>query len=292
LRSIAADSIDVGCGADPTSSICSADSIATQSRRASFEQENEYRFHQYYETSARQLEQINAAHAYARGAFGEGERLLVVDSGLNASHQEFSSSGTATQEKLFPDSIYAPRAGELMHGTGVLGVAVAERDGAGMFGVAFGASAHLAYFDLESDRRSIHSIAERSLAIAGTMNASVINFSFGDTSPVTDFSETGLSLAASVIAQRETPDPADKRIFVWAAGNEGGESPVLSAGFAFFFDEIDDDHVLAVVAVDPDGGIADYSNRCGIAKNFCLAAPGTVFPRGRVAASKSSIPWP
>ena len=33
-------------------------------------------------------------------------------------------------------------------------------------------------------------------------------------------------------------------------------------------------HSLAVVATNPDGTIADFSNRCGIAKAFCLAAPG------------------
>ena len=33
-------------------------------------------------------------------------------------------------------------------------------------------------------------------------------------------------------------------------------------------------HSLAVVATNPQGTIADFSNRCGIAREFCLAAPG------------------
>ena len=41
-------------------------------------------------------------------------------------------------------------------------------------------------------------------------------------------------------------------------------------------------HVLSAVAVDRNGNIASFSNRCGIAKSWCLAAPGqdirTIFP--------------
>ena len=34
-------------------------------------------------------------------------------------------------------------------------------------------------------------------------------------------------------------------------------------------------HVITVAALGQDGNIASYSNRCGIAKAFCLAAPGS-----------------
>ena len=71
---------------------------------------------------------------------------------------------------------------------------------------------------------------------------------------------------------------------MWAAGNARGEvnldgsvetatSVEIAAGLPVRIPELRG-HSLAVVATDPQGGIADFSNRCGIAKEFCLAAPG------------------
>lgn len=42
----------------------------------------------------------------------------------------------------------------------------------------------------------------------------------------------------------------------------------------YAFPELELGHILNVVAVGADGEISSYSNRCGIAKEFCIAAPG------------------
>ena len=74
-------------------------------------------------------------------------------------------------------------------------------------------------------------------------------------------------------------------IIVWAAGNEGSamfadgsmpdfSSPGVWDGLGLIFPELRG-HVITVVALGQDGNIAHYSNRCGIAKAFCLAAPGS-----------------
>ena len=86
-------------------------------------------------------------------------------------------------------------------------------------------------------------------------------------------------------------DGADEKlVFVWAAGNSHGNScdPALPEcvdgkvvassvsllpGLAARFPELKP-QTLAVVAIGRDGGIADFSNRCGIARDYCLAAPG------------------
>ena len=85
------------------------------------------------------------------------------------------------------------------------------------------------------------------------------------------------------MAQADTA--AGKRtVYVWAAGNAHGElepdgSPVSATsveilpGLPVRIPELRG-HSLAVVATNPQGTIADFSNRCGIAKEFCLAAPG------------------
>jgi len=50
-------------------------------------------------------------------------------------------------------------------------------------------------------------------------------------------------------------------------------APTLTTALGVHFPELVG-HVLTVVAVQQDGHIASFSNRCGIARDFCLAAPG------------------
>ena len=99
-------------------------------------------------------------------------------------------------------------------------------------------------------------------------------------------------------------DSEEKVIFVWSAGNSHGtdcdlsisqcatgtvnaSSVSLLAGRGAYRPELQDMNV-AVVAMGPDGETADFSNRCGIAEEFCLAAPGDeirfrILDRQRVA---------
>ena len=87
-----------------------------------------------------------------------------------------------------------------------------------------------------------------------------------------------------VMAQADTP-AADRTIYVWAAGNAQGElhpdgaveeaaSVEVLPGLPARVPALRG-HSLAVVATDPSGEIAGFSNHCGIAGDYCLAAPGT-----------------
>ena len=88
---------------------------------------------------------------------------------------------------------------------------------------------------------------------------------------------------------------ADRTVFVWAAGNAHGKdcdaadfaanpglcrdgkvnarSVELLAGLPARIAELRGHHIAAVAIAD-DGEIASFSNRCGIAASWCLAAPG------------------
>ena len=90
-------------------------------------------------------------------------------------------------------------------------------------------------------------------------------------------------------------DADEKTIFIWAAGNAHGtkciqdafycvdvtdgegtvdaSSVSIFAGLSKHFEELRGHH-LAVVAINPEGEIADFSNRCGSEADWCLAAPG------------------
>ncbi len=122
-----------------------------------------------------------------------------------------------------------------------------------------------------------------------TMNPRVtaVNLSFGFQGNIEDYTEQQIRTAfpkmIPALAQAGTL-PASRTIHVWAGGNANnkklGDGTAVSAssveilpGFAARISELQD-HTLAVVAVDENGDIAYFSNRCGIAKEFCLAAPG------------------
>ena len=67
-------------------------------------------------------------------------------------------------------------------------------------------------------------------------------------------------------------------IFVWATGNSGKTQPSEQVGWGLY-DSTLKPQWLAVMAVEPDsvtGGYKEtsFSNRCGVAKSICVAAPG------------------
>ena len=105
--------------------------------------------------------------------------------------------------------------------------------------------------------------------------------------------------ALRAVAQAATPE-RDRALLVYAAGNSNGlpcrgsvdrvgdscvgetssergrleaSSPAVSAGAMALIPELRP-HSVAVVAIGRDGRISDFSNRCGIAARWCIAAPG------------------
>ena len=125
------------------------------------------------------------------------------------------------------------------------------------------------------------------IEFAGTSSA-IINLSFGVPGAISSYTEqkihNNFTHTATYTGTNNTAD-ANKKILVWAAGNAGNkllsngdpapfDSPEVWPGLGAYFPELQS-HVLAVAALDQDGSIASYSNRCGIAKAFCLAAPGS-----------------
>ncbi len=138
--------------------------------------------------------------------------------------------------------------------------------------------------------RGIETVLEPQFASAfGRLNGRVtaVNASFGLPGNIEDFGAEELRNrfpnAIEALAQKDTP--ADRRtVYVWAAGNargeidpdgsvESGSSVEILPGLPVRIPELRG-HSLAVVATDEQGGIAEFSNRCGVAKEFCLAAPG------------------
>ncbi len=140
------------------------------------------------------------------------------------------------------------------------------------------------------------------LSTALSRGVDVLNMSLSVTGIIDHYSAEDLqSRMTTLVAAAAQSGVADKTILVWAAGNMNGRvcsdgracnieegesngavdarSVAVSSGLPVRFPELRG-HWVAAVAVDPDGVIASYSNRCGIAADFCIAAPGGGDMRG------------
>ena len=139
---------------------------------------------------------------------------------------------------------------------------------------------------------------------AGNRRVDILNLSFGYSGIIDSYS--GQQLRANfgdTIAALAQSGSTEKTILVWNAGNAHNDpcdpadlpqcvngrvnaaSVELFGGLAARIAELRG-HTLVVVALRPGDdtnniseGIADFSNRCGIARDYCIAAPGE-FIRG------------
>ncbi|MDU0341220.1 autotransporter domain-containing protein [Bosea rubneri] len=214
------------------------------------------------------LETIRAADAYARGVDGTGILIGVVDSGIFAAHPEFAGRYGGSYDYLTETAGAIDRFG---HGTHVASVIAANRDGVGVHGVAPGTTVIMAgvddgtgMFDANFIIRGYNALIARGVR--------VINNSYGDDRPVTAFTKGSfLSEDASSLAVYQRAVAAGV-LNVFGAANQGLDQPSVHAGLPHLFPELERGW-LAVSAVGP-GYEPFYTNRCGVAKNWCLAAPG------------------
>ncbi|MGB6105817.1 MAG: autotransporter domain-containing protein [Pusillimonas sp.] len=249
---------------------------------------------------------IHAADAYAQGYTGAGVRVGIFDSGIDALHSEFGGGKIAGGLDLTTQLPYAPGHGLDYdgHGSHVAGIIGALRDGAGMHGVAYDSSLFVVHqFQEEDDDDddddddemplpspgyfsfvdeyldNIYSAGWRYLA---TQNLDIVNNSLGfndcpDSDPPCNVVQYGSAAQAeaafplSVSAYRELAQAGT--LMVFATGNEGQPQPDFMAGSPYWFPELKDNW-LAVTAISEYGQPVDYANQCGVARDWCLAAPG------------------
>ena len=134
----------------------------------------------------------------------------------------------------------------------------------------------------------------------GGRRVEILNLSFGAQGIIDDYGEADLraNFSESIAAMAQA-GVADKAILVWAAGNSNGNecetsvsncetgslnavSTDVMSGLPVRMPELRG-HVITVVALKPNdeaglkpsgATIASFSNRCGLAADFCIAAPG------------------
>ena len=238
---------------------------------------------------------------------GEGVTVGVLDTGIDTGHFQFRNKSIV--ERFLPDATDEDGS-ELSHGTAVAGVIAGEDDpdfphdapgvawGADLvvFAIPLGSAPELydpiQISQLPGTGEEFSEIFDEILAWrSGSRSIDFLNLSLGVSGIIENYSEEVLREPfESLIATMAQKDSDDELIFVWAAGNYNGDkcdipipqciegkveassADILSA-LAVRFPELAE-NTVAVVAIRPDGEITDFSNRCGIAADYCLAAPG------------------
>jgi hypothetical protein len=297
-------SSDSSTPATPSEPVSQTDTPSFSELKAEFESHYEYSRHWG-------LESINASSAYARGATGNNVLIGITDSGLDDTHAEIVGANLSPNSDLQYDS-YIPNTSQKRHGTMVASIAAGSLDknrNTPMHGVGFDADIlfvaiqlaepdedydpiDLGDTDSSGNVTNADDVAQDFSGIDGFFSslfdfydfykADIVNNSYGFSGNIIDYTEAQVRNAFPntilSMSQEGTPD-YNKTIYVWAAGNAGGydeadnSSPELLAGMSHFIEEIQG-HSIAVVSIDEDGEISDFSNRCGVAMDFCIAAPG------------------
>ena len=239
---------------------------------------------------------------------GDGVTVGMVDTGIDGLHPQFRNTNVI-ERFLFGaiDEI----GDEFSHGTAVASVLAGEDIPGFEFdaqGVAWGADLVVfaiptapppdIYVPIELEALPfaagyvVEFVNEAVNWRDGSESIDFLNLSVGFSGNIENYSEEELrehfATALSALAQEGSEE---RTILVWSAGNANGaacdartpgcvdgrvdaSSVELLSGLAARIPELRG-HTLGVVSVRPDDGlISDFSNRCGIAADYCLAAPG------------------
>ena len=222
------------------------------------------------------------------------------------------AAGMTVTEEFTPDAVDETGVDDLSHGTAVASIAAGARlaHPSAPQGVAWGADIAMFALTLGTDDGVYRPISVEGLASYdaedaalyeqalswrdGARKVDILNLSFGFQGLIDRYTEQELrDNYGGTLAALAQADADERTILVWSAGNTHGDScdpstsdfcskydainavsPDILAGLPARIEELRG-HSIAVAALGPaDGLIASFSNRCGIAADYCIAAPG------------------
>jgi subtilase-type serine protease len=223
------------------------------------------------------LSEVNPLSLNDYGYDGTGIKVAVVDSGIDAAHSEFD--GRTIYGYDFASSASGYDDDENGHGTHVASIIAGDRDSSGMRGVAYDSILYSYKVDNDGDSglealstdSQIGTVFDRHV----TDNIQVSNNSWGGSTSVTAYSQgssTVLSDYSQTIAAAKSAQ-SNGTLIVFAAGNDQRSQSDLIGALPYHDLDLAGAW-LTVVAVDSNLEETLYTNRCGVAKSFCVTAPG------------------
>jgi len=253
---------------------------------------------------SRHLEWTGAGAAHAAGLSGAGIRIGVIDTGVNRNHPALRGRVVANLNYVNPNTNNLGVDDVVGHGTAVAQTIAGTAFGQWPGGIAPGAEILSARIindaPPEDDGSGRGNEVSGALGLAPIHNdlsargMRIMNNSWGGlywnnpnaTNPIAaeyrDFVHNRDGLVVFSAGNSGFANPSDTAALPSQPGS-GGSRPAadLERGW------------LTVVALDRDnrGQLADYSNACGIAIRYCLAAPGSVVVTGTDDAPNNPDYW-
>ena len=265
-------------------------------------------------TQTLSIRMINADAAYDRGWTGNGVTIGFYEVAIDSSHPELNGKVVDNPyDEIEPGSynnVVLTLDEAIKHGQETAGVAAAKRNETGMHGVAYDSKIEFVSFQNETFNKAIQDQYASGLFNVEGDDARAINYlnsrvpiafsaapGFYDWSDfTTEETEAVANSLSWLSALRQTSKSASNRtVWVYSAGNESKPYPIGFGYLPVHFPELRG-VVIVAVALDSNGAIADYSNQCGVASTFCIAAPGQHYapsgPDGYVTVQGTSYAAP
>lgn len=203
-----------------------------------------------------QYTSIRLAWSLGRGWRGTGTNIAVLDAGLDTWHGRTVAS--------FASGAVAP-------------------------------DANVTEYKITNEYMDFLSYAEIATVIASALDAHVYNASWSVGMRATELksrAQLERLTDAGFVAEISNAATARDAIFVWAAGNDGANQSSMLSAMPRVLPELHG-HFINVVAFDnATGRLADYSNACGITRDWCITAPGNLITDDGMHADGTSFAAP
>ncbi len=203
-----------------------------------------------------QYTSIRLAWSLGRGWRGAGTNIAVLDAGLDTWHGRTVAS--------FASGAVAP-------------------------------DANVTEYKITNSDMDFLSYAEIANVIASAHDAHVYNASWSVGMRATELksrAQLERLTDAGFVAEISNAAIARDAIFVWAAGNDGANQSSMLSAMPRVMPELRG-HFINVVAFDnATGRLADYSNACGITRDWCITAPGSLITDDGTPADGTSFAAP
>ena len=192
-----------------------------------------------YIKNANTYDEIRVAYSLARGYTGKNSNIAIFDAGIKSWHgRQVAALASGT---IAPDATVN----------------------------------HYRVVDFDGEFYSFDQIGE---IISSASDANIYNFSWSVApyaSQVKSAQHLGNITSQDFLNALTNAATQNDAIFVWAAGNDYSSQSMATSAMPLHIAELDG-HFINVVAWDSSTQqLADFSNACGITKNFCITAPGT-----------------
>ena len=212
---------------------------------------------------------------------GAGVKIGMIDDGIDLTHPGLAGAdviehfyGGTTKEST---TTYDPDILPFSHGTAVASTILANGQFTDNYynfhGNAPAAQLHM--FTVNRPNGTFHYQFELPEIIntAHDENIRILNISIGSGDRADDYnSPDDIPIPDIERNAYLQSDYENKIIIVRGAGNDSYSHPSSDAAIPYFFPELLG-HYIATVATQEDGTIGTISNHCGLAADFCIAAP-------------------